>query len=860
MNDKTFKSAFSTKSKSQCFAIVLCTLLAASAIIAILPLVSADYTKMPDRPTATEVAVSPTLLGLGQEVLINIMTYPAPSGPTYEAQSLVPGLTGGFSNISITITHPDGTTETFMPIDETLLQANISIPGQQEIVGHLQFHYKPTEVGNYTLSASFPGKTYTTDNQYAGLNLSVYYKPSSSTYKTLFTVQKDPVLAGQLNGYPWSPLPKDYWTNPVQTDNREWYAISGDWVQTGYNIVGSNYNPYTTGPNTAHIVWSNQVSQSGLPGGIWGSLPYTAASQGTFAGAPIIMDGKFYQAGKAGYFNCYDLRTGDLLWTAPGSVSLAQRINPEFQTASQQNEGGIDKWLWGGTSPALFGPGSGSWQRYDPYTGDLLQNITNVPTDLTGLKFEDGDPIAWAVQANMSSYNTTQPLKLTSVNLIKWNYNKMITTIGFFNIPSNNWQDGVEWNVSAVQPDQVSIGDNNFRGPNVYPYRDANVVVVKTPNAMQIMAGYDYNTGKFLWKNNQTVLDIDVLLQGIATSYAGPLIKFDGASPNLVAYNVKNGGEIWRAPTGDLPWGMVPGYTYVYNNNTVFMGSYDGHVYAYDIDTGKQVWKSDFLGNESETIYNNQPFNGMAAGADGKVYFSTATTYNTMPRNRFTLLACYNETNGKMVWKLPIGVSPMGIADGYLIGTDVDNGIQYALGKGRTETTITAPTSTVSSKSSVLLQGSVMDMSPGKPNTPAVADKDMSEWMDYLYGQNATLMNNPPKPDGVTVRLSAVDSNGTVTDLGTVKTDSSGQFSLKWTPPKADVYTITATFDGSESYFGSWTETAVSTELAPTGAQTTSSVPSDSSTNTILLAIAVVAVAIIVAIAIVGVFIIKKRG
>lgn len=771
MIDKSFKAYSPSERKFKIFAIAFIGLLVASVMLSYLPTSIAQYTKMPDRPTATEVAASPTLIGLGQEVLINIMTYPAPSGPTYEAQTLVPGLTGGFSNISITITHPDGSKETFMPIDETLAQVGIRIPGQQQIVGHLQFHYKPNAVGNYSLAASFPGKTYTTDNQYAGLNLSVYYKPSSSTFKTQFTVQKDPVLSGQLNGYPWSPLPKDYWEDPVQTDNREWYAVSGDWTQIGYNMEGSNYNPFAKAPNSPHIIWANTVTESGLPGGIWGSLPYATTGHSWIAGSPVILDGKFYQAGKAGFFNCYDLRTGELLWSAPGSITQAQRINPEFQTASQQNEGAIDKWLWGGTAPALFAPGSSSWLRYDPNTGDLLQNITNVPTDLTGLKFEDGSPIVWAVQTNMSTFNTTLPMKLTSVNLIKWDYSKMINTIGFFNIPSNDWRDGVVWNVSAVQPDQVSIGDNNFRGPNIYPYREANVVIVKTPNAMQIAAGYDYTTGKFLWKNNATVLDIDVLLTGIATSSSGPLIKFDGASPNLVAYDVKTGQEIWRAPTGDLPWGMVPGYTYAYNNGTLFMGSYDGHVYAYDIKTGKRVWQSDFLGQESETIYNNQPFNGMAAGADGKVYFSTATTYNTMPRNRFTLLACFNETTGKMVWKLPIGVSPTGIADGYLLGTDVDNGIQYAIGKGKTAMSITAPTTTVSAGTGVMIQGSVLDMSPGKPNTPAVSDADMSEWMDYLYGQNATLLNNPPKPDGVPVRLTAVDSNGTVIDLGTTTTD-----------------------------------------------------------------------------------------
>ena len=75
-----------------------------------------------------------------------------------------------------------------------------------------------------------------------------------------------------------------------------------------------------------------------------------------------------------------------------------------------------------------------------------------------------------------------------------------------------------------------------------------------------------------------------------------------------------------------------------------------------------------------------------------------------------------------------------------------------------------------------MIQGSVLDQSPGKPNTPAVADEDMSEWMDYLYGQNATLINSPPSPKGVEVRLFAISSDGTVTEIGTATSDSSGLY------------------------------------------------------------------------------------
>jgi outer membrane protein assembly factor BamB len=835
-------------------------LLSASCITTLNSEVSAqdsDYIQMPDRPTKTEVAVSPTLIGLGQEVLINIMTYPAPNGPTYEAQSLVPGLTGGFSNISITITHPDGTKETFKPIDETLEQCGISIPGQAQIVGHLQFRYKPTAVGNYSLSASFPGETYNTDNQSPDIKAEVYYKPSSSTHITTFTVQEETVLAGQLNGYPWSPLPKDYWENPVSTNNREWYAISGDWVQDRYNIIGTNYNPYSTAPNSPHILWANQVWSSGLIGGDWGSLPY---GSGVAGAGGIVLDGKIYQqSAKSGYFDCIDLRTGELLWSAPGSINKAQRLDPAYQTASQQNEGQIDEWIWGSMTESRTGGGSPFWIRYSPWDGSILQNITNVPRDLTSIKIDDGSPIVWVNQANLNTYNTSKPLKLAYSNLIKWNYSKLVDTVGYAQVTSNDWTKGIEWNVSTQLGDLVDVGDNNFRGPTCIPYWEAGVVVVRTPNAMQQMEAFDMNTGALLWKNNNTVFDIDVQIEGIATSPSGPVIKCDGSSGNFVAYDVKTGKEIWRASTGEDPWGMLPAYTFVYHNGVHFMGSYDGHVYAYNTNDGSLVWQSDYVGQEFESVYNNQPFNGRAAGADGKLYYSTDTTYRAMPRTRFHTTVCINETTGEFIWKLPIGIQPTAIADGYLVGRDSDNGMQYVIGKGQTTTSVTAPNTGVTLGTSVLIQGSVLDQSPGKPNTPAVADEDMSVWMDYLYGQNATLINSPPSPRGVEVRLYAISSDGSVTEIGTATSDSSGKYAVEWTPTKADLYRITATFDGSDSYFGSWDETSLSIKQDAETNPTASALSLDAINSLVMTNMLAVGIAIIIAVVIVGVVVLKKR-
>jgi outer membrane protein assembly factor BamB len=243
-------------------------------------------------------------------------------------------------------------------------------------------------------------------------------------------------------------------------------------------------------------------------------------------------------------------------------------------------------------------------------------------------------------------------------------------------------------------------------------------------------------------------------------------------------------------------------------------------VYAYDKDTGQQVWVSEYLGEEWETIYGNQPITAYStAGADGKLYFASTTIYRMMPRTRFHETVCIDEYTGKFIWRLPIGIECSAIADGYLLGHDQDNGIMYCIGKGKTETSVTGPDVAVSEGTSVLISGSVMDMSPGAPNTPAVSDEDMSEWMDYMYGQNATLINNPPTPKGVPVKLAYQSGDGNWIDIDEVVSDDHGNFGLMWTPPDEGTYAVKAFFLGSESYFGSsgTTFVAVGPAASPTG-------------------------------------------
>ena len=99
---------------------------------------------------------------------------------------------------------------------------------------------------------------------------SAYYKPSECPVVTL-TVQNETVASWQ-----GAPLPTDYWTRPININNREWWEIGGQYPFAGQgggpgypentNAYASNYKftPYVEAPNTAHVAWKRQGAYAGI--------------------------------------------------------------------------------------------------------------------------------------------------------------------------------------------------------------------------------------------------------------------------------------------------------------------------------------------------------------------------------------------------------------------------------------------------------------------------------------------------------------------------------------------------------------------------------------------------------------------
>jgi hypothetical protein len=66
----------------------------------------------------------------------------------------------------------------------------------------------------------------------------------------------------------------------------------------------------------------------------------------------------------------------------------------------------------------------------------------------------------------------------------------------------------------------------------------------------------------------------------------------------------------------------------------------------------------------------------------------------------------------------------------------------------------------------------------------------------------------------VPVTIDIIDPNGNYRHIGNTTSDTSGAYSYQWTPDIEGKYTVIATFEGSKSYYGSFSETAIGIDPA----------------------------------------------
>ncbi len=780
--------------------------------------------------TRSYISLSPNPIGVGQSLLVNLWLEPPSQYNRY------------FSGFTVDITKPDGTTDSVGPLNS--YQGDATAWFQYTVDQEGEWKFKFSFAGNYfPAGIYFNGKVYnnTADiGPYTATMFgapifldSAYYKPSESPVVSL-TVLNETVIS-----YQGAPLPTDYWTRPININNRDWWAIGGQYPFAGQgggpgypentNAFASNYKftPYVEAPNTAHIAWKRQGALAGIAGGQYG---YRSVGPGesAYAGTPsIIFQGRAYQSvskilnGVAqSVLQCYDIRTGEIYWeqagiTQPPTVVTLNQIASAVPGAAATGMGQ-------GTFSLMY---IGSRLiKYNAWNGAVQLNISLPVTSGTYYN----DPFVLSVQ-NLGGGN---------YRLINW------TTAG----SDANFTTRIMSNVSYPFS---SLGTCDFE--SMIAVSTGSIIPAGAGTAQgQFVMAASLTSGALLWN-----VTTDRIFYSTSTAVADhgkfTVRMLDGV---WIGWDLNTGQQLWTTEDLPYPWGDFGAYTIASYGGLFYDFSYAG-IYAFSWEDGSIAWNYTTPSAPFESpwyptmgLFSNSP-----TIADGKLYYGNGEHSPTQPLARGWRLWCFDALTGQQLWNVTGGGSAGAVSDGYLTYDNRYDGNMYVFGKGKSATTVSAPQTAITSGTQVIISGTVMDMSPAQPNTPCVSADTMGPWMEYLHMQTSM-----PSGAGVPVSIDAVDPNGNTIHIATVTSDLSGTYAYTWaTPDVAGQYTITATFMGDDSYGSSWAQTYASVTEATQTTPTATPPNFDAVNSTVMTTVIGGVVAIIVAVALATVLILRKK-
>jgi hypothetical protein len=713
-------------------------------------------------PTYSYLLVAPNSISLGQTFFITawVDKVPPNAGITYGDR---------WVNMTIYIKYPDGSTHTIGPL-------------MSDSAGGASTTFTPTVKGNYSAYFVFPGETLTGNQGHPDWpvipdpSIGDYYEPSTSAV-VYFSVGDTPATM-----IPENPLPTNYWENPVEAFNHNWYTIDGNWLgltdinfaNTGCYSVTGNFNPYSQAPTTAHIAWT-RPEMPGAPGGQMGGEFGSSESGNYFTGfeyqpkfAPIILNGVLYYdyfpgsmdstAGSAGQgWVAVDLHTGETLWTKNYYNYFGDGQNDALRCGQimvynrNPNYYGGNSYLWATRTNAT----GNYYDLFDAATGNYLTSVSGAPGKgfgLTIVEGEYGELLCYYINATMNGDGTqTQSLTL-------WNSTRCLnpTDSGFAPDPVQNqvvsWSQGIMWSVTLPNSyngvpfgNAASFGGQGpagfmlgTEGPYTYTFDlENNIVVMSTSQGQYaiwewqpgwtIDAAYSLKDGHQLWITNRTQTPYTILMWCPGASN-GVYAVFNKETLNWCGYSTLTGKQVW-GPTA--PYNNTLAY---YDDESAFCAygnlygwTFGGEVYCYNMTTGALQWSWSTGSTGLNTPYgvNTLWMQGTYDGtiADHILFVQSGHNYGPPLYNGAELYAL-NTTDGSLVWSMrnfATGGS-MPIACGYLLTINAYDNQLYAYAKGPSKTTVSAPQTGVTTSTPVTITGTITDISPGASQTAVAAN------------------------------------------------------------------------------------------------------------------------------------------
>ncbi|MBA7484317.1 hypothetical protein ES707_19842 [subsurface metagenome] len=796
------------KNKSKLSTIALILVLVISATLIALPGATAQDTYR-EKTTHPYIGATPNPIGVNQQVLLHV-------GITdYLATTA-----HGWEGLTVTVTTPDGQTETLGPF-------------RTDATGGTGAVYVPTLVGTYYFQTHFPAQWYNWtfppmfDPDIYG---DIWYKASDSE-ELAVVVQEEP-----REYYPGSPLPTEYWTRPIDAQHREWQTISANWVTPPTNL----YAPYNDdAPETGHILWAKAFTYGGLAGGDMGDHAFDCgdAYEGKYAGSVVINGILVYNRYSMGFGGgmpqqgmvAVDLRTGEELWFKNNTrLSFGQVFYWD-----SYNMHSVFAYLW--AIESIFDVAAFSsvdnWVAYDPFTGEWVCTLNDMPAGgvMFGASYTLRGP-----KGEILIYETD----LANGWMALWNSSRVVTGPEsefeggswrpFGNVYDNARIRGQEWNktiatglpgtIRATLDDRM-IGDTStgWTGMGDKPIEQW---------CISLEPGHE---GELLWQNTYTPPPGELsITYGGASLEDGVFVYEIKETRQYLGFDIDTGNQIW-GPTDSQEYLGIYGMDTNIAYGKIFSTGMHGNLYCYDADTGNLEWTYTALDQYTEILWSNNWPLFQVAITDGKIYVQHHEHSPVDPKSRGAPFICIDIETGEKIWSLPIrgtnwGGDPV-IADSIIAMYNTYYQRILAIGKGPSQTTVTAPLMGVPLGSSVILRGTVTDESAGTKDSglmarfpagvPAVSDESMTDWMKYVYLQFA----RPTNTVGVPVTLETIDPNGNYVNIGTATTDAPGNYGFTFEPEVPGQYMILATFYGSDGYYASTTTTYLTVDPAPAPAQ-----------------------------------------
>jgi hypothetical protein len=362
---------------------------------------------------------------------------------------------------------------------------------------------------------------------------------------------------------------------------------------------------------------------------------------------------------------------------------------------------------------------------------------------------------------------------------------------------------------------------------------------------------------------------------GGADPTAGVFVESYGETMQWVGFSMSTGEKLWGPTASQNAFDYYGNPMYPYLVGQVAYGNlyslgFGGIGYCYNLADGKLLWTYGNGGEGNSTnaglnlSYGNYP-TYINAVANGVLYLVTTEHTITDPIYKGALTRAINATTGQEIWTLSdytgeFGAISYAVADGFnVFFNGYDNQI-YSVGRGPSAMSATAQ----SFGTSIVIRGTVTDTSAGTkqdqqaadfPNgVPCSSDASMKDWMGYVYQQKPL----PTNFTGVPVTVDVLDSNGNYRNIGTATTDATGMYSLTWTPDIPGNFTVVATFQGTNGYWPSYSETTFAVS-EPAATPTPTPTPVASMTDTYILASAIAIIIVIIIIGAVLMMMLRKR-